>query len=60
MVIIETKDYGVLEKDSEEALKYIQSREYAWPFQRKKYQVIAYGLCFVGKGCYVRAKLIED
>lgn len=58
-VIIETKrsrEYEDLEKDSEEALKQIQDREYAWPFQRKKYQVIAYGISFEGKECCVKVK----
>ena len=58
-VIIETKrskNYDDLEEDSEEALKQIQNREYAWPFQRKEYRVIAYGIFFVGKECYVRVK----
>ena len=56
-VIIETKrskSYDDLEKDCEEALKQIRSREYAWPFQRKEYQVIAYGISFVGKECCVK------
>ena len=58
-VIIETKrskDYDDLEKDSEEALKQIQDREYAWPFQRKNYQVIAYGISFEGKECCVKVR----
>ena len=58
-VIIETKrsgKYEDLEKDSEEALKQIQSREYAWPFQRKKYQVITYGISFEGKECCVKVR----
>lgn len=58
-IIIETKrfrEYEDLEKDSEEALKQIQSREYARPFHRKRYQVIAYGISFEGKECYVKEK----
>ena len=58
-VILETKrskDYDDLERDSEEALKQIQNREYAWPFRRKKYQVIAYGISFEGKECCVKAR----
>ena len=58
-VIIEpkhSKDYDDMEKDSEEALKQILNREYAWPFQRKKYQVIAYGISFEGKECCVKLK----
>ena len=58
-VIIETKrseNYDELEKDCEEALKQIQSRKYAWPFTRKEYQVIAYGISFVGKECCVKVK----
>ena len=58
-IIIETKrskEYEDLERDSEEALKQIQSKEYAWPFRRKKYQVITYGISFEGKECCVKVK----
>ena len=58
-IIIETKrsrEYEDLEKDSEEVLEQIQNMEYAWPFQRKKYQVIAYGISCEGKECYVKVR----
>lgn len=58
-IIIETKrsrEYEDLEKDGEEALQQIKDKGYAWPFLRKKYHVIAYGIAFEGKECCVKVK----
>ena len=58
-VIIETKrsdDYDDLEKDCEAALGKIEEKRYGWPYLKKKYQVIAYGISFAEKECRVRGK----
>ncbi len=58
-IIIEikrSKEYDDLEKDSQEALRQIEDQEYAWSFRKKKYQVIAYGIAFAGKECYVKVR----
>ena len=56
-VIIETKrsaDYGDLERDAKRALAQIEERKYAWPYERRKYQVIRYGIAFSEKDCCVK------
>ena len=60
-IIIETKrskDYGNLKEDSEKALNQIEIKEYAWDFLRKGYEVIAYGISFAEKECFVMGKKI--
>ena len=55
-IVIETKrskDYGNLKEDSEKALHQIKIKEYAWDFQRKGYEVTAYGISFAEKECFV-------
>ena len=57
-VIIETKrsaDYDDLEQDALKALRQIEEQKYAWPYERRKYQVIRYGISFSEKDCCVRA-----
>ncbi len=59
VAIIETKrsrDYDELEKDCEAALKQIQERQHRWPYFKKKYRVIAYGIFFAEKECRVKGK----
>ncbi len=59
--LIETKrsaNYEDLENDSKRALEQIREKQYAWPYQRKKYQVIAYGISFADKDCCVRAQTL--
>ncbi len=54
VAIIETKrsrDYNELEKDREAALKQMKEKQYGWPYFKKKYQVIAYGISFAEKEC---------
>lgn len=60
-VIIETKrsrEYEELEKDCQAALKQIEEKQYGWPYLKKKYQVIAYGISFVEKDCHVEVKVL--
>ncbi len=56
-VIIETKrsaDYDDLERDARRALAQIREKKHAWPYERRKYQVIRYGISFSEKDCCVR------
>lgn len=55
-VIIETKrsgDYDDLEEDAEAGLEQIKRNDYAWPYKKRKYSVIAYGISFADKDCCV-------
>ncbi len=57
--IIETKhsrNYANMEKDCEAALRQIEQRQYASPYLRKNYRVIAYGISFAEKECCVKGK----
>lgn len=59
--IIETKrsrEYEELGKDSLAALKQIEERRYGYPYFKKDYQVIAYGISFAEKECQVEAKVL--
>lgn len=61
VAIIETKrssDYDHLEKDCEIALEQIEERQYGWPYFKKKYRVIAYGIAFAEKECWVKGKIL--
>ena len=58
-VIIEVKrsrDYDDMEADSEKGIRQIQEKNYAWPYQRRKYTVFAYGIAFAEKDCSVKAE----
>lgn len=58
-VIIEVKrsaDYDDLEADSEKGISQIRENNYAWPYQRRKYTVLAYGIAFSEKDCSVKAE----
>jgi len=58
-VIIEVKrsqDYDDMEADSEKGIRQIQENNYAWPYQRRKYCVLAYGIAFADKDCRVKVK----
>ena len=58
-VIIEVKrsaDYDDLEADSEKGISQIRENNYAWPYQRRKYTVLAYGIAFSEKDCIVKAE----
>lgn len=58
-VIIEVKrsaDYDDLETDSEKGIRQIRENNYAWPYQRRKYTVFAYGIAFSEKDCSVKAE----
>ena len=58
-VIIEVKrsaDYDDLETDSEKGIRQIRENNYAWPYQRRKYTVYAYGIAFSEKDCCVKAE----
>ncbi len=51
-VIIEVKrsrDYDDLEADSERGIRQIRENNYAWPYQRRRYTVLAYGISFAEK-----------
>lgn len=58
-VIIEVKrsrDFDDVEADSEKAIRQIRENNYAWPYQRRKYTVLAYGIAFVDKDCSVKVE----
>lgn len=51
-VIIEVKrsrDYDDLEADSERGIRQIRENNYAWPYQHRRYTVLAYGISFAEK-----------
>lgn len=59
VVIIEVKrsrDFDELEADCERAIRQIRENNYAWPYQRRKYSVLAYGIAFAEKDCCARAE----
>ena len=54
--IIETKrsaGYEFLEEDARKAMQQIRERQYGWPYQRRGYHVLAYGISFSEKDCHV-------
>lgn len=58
-VIIETKrsrDYDHLEGDCAAALRQIEEKQYGWPYLKKKYRVIAYGIAFSEKECHIESR----
>lgn len=58
-VIIEvkrSKDYDNMEADSEKGIQQIREKNYAWPYQHRKYTVLAYGIAFAEKDCSVKVK----
>ncbi len=58
-VIIEVKrsrDFDDMEADSEKGIRQIREKNYAWPYQRRKYAVLAYGIAFAEKDCSVKAE----
>lgn len=53
LVYIEVKrsrDFDELEADCKRAIRQIRENNYAWPYQRRKYTVLAYGDRVFGKG----------
>lgn len=57
--IIEVKrsrDFDDMEADSEKAIRQIRENNYAWPYQRRKYTVLAYGIAFADKDCSVKVE----
>ncbi len=59
VVIIEVKrsrDFDELETDCEKGITQIRENNYAWPYQRRKYTVLAYGIAFSEKDCSVRVE----
>lgn len=57
--IIEVKrsrDFDEVETDSEKGIRQIRENNYAWPYQRRKYTVLAYGIAFVDKDCSVKVE----
>jgi len=59
VVIIEVKrsrDFDELEADCERAIRQIRENNYAWPYQRRKYTVLAYGIAFSEKDCSVKVE----
>jgi len=62
-IIIEVKrsaDYDRLEQDGARALAQIRDRRYAWPYQRRKYRVLAYGMAFAEKDVCVVGEALEN
>ncbi len=60
-VIIEVKraaDYDLLKRESERAIRQIKDNRYAWPYQRRKYTVTAYGIAFADKDCCVVGEVL--
>lgn len=58
-VIIEVKrsrNFDDVETDSENAIRQIRKNNYAWPYQCRKYTVLAYGIAFVDKDCGVKVE----
>jgi len=49
-------DFDDMEADSEKGLRQIQENNYAWPYQRRKYTVLAYGIAFAEKDCCVKVE----
>ncbi len=61
-VVIETKysaRYDDMEADCEKALGQIQDRQYVWPYLKRKYCVIIYGIAFSGKDCQVKGRILK-
>lgn len=57
VVIIEVKrsrDFDDLEAGCERAICQIWENNYAWPYQRRRYTVLAYGIAFADKDCSVK------
>ncbi len=50
----------MLEKDGARALAQIRAKRYAWPYQRRKYRVIAYGMAFADKDVCVVGEALEN
>lgn len=58
-VIIEVKrsrDFDDMETDSEKGIRQVRENNYAWPYQRRKYTVLAYGIAFMDKDCSVKVE----
>lgn len=59
VVIIEVKrsrDFDDLEADCERAICQIRENNYAWPYQRRRYTALAYGIAFSEKDCGVKVE----
>lgn len=59
VVIIEVKrsrDFDDLEADCEKGIRQIRENNYAWPYLRRKYTVLAYGIAFSEKDCSVKVE----
>ena len=59
VVIIEVKrsrDFDDLEADCEKGIRQIRENNYAWPYQRRRYTVLAYGIAFSEKDCSVKVE----
>lgn len=60
--IIETKrsaGYEFLEEDAGKAIQQIREKQYGWPYQRRGYHVLAYGISFSEKDCHVEAERLS-
>ncbi len=57
VIIMEFKqceEYPEMEAGCMEALKQIEERKYAEPFEKKGYEVMKYGMCFCKKNCMIK------
>ncbi len=59
VIIIEVKrsrDFDEMEADCKKGISQIRENNYAWPYQRRKYTVFAYGIAFSEKDCSVKVE----